>query len=564
MADVEVLSGQAAALRRRAEELALARVTDLDDDIEACSPADLRRIFHELRVHQIELEMQNEELRRTQTLLDEARARYFDLYDLAPMGYLTLSEAGLIQEANLYVAERLGLPRKALVQQPFSRFILKEDQDSFYLHRRRLADTGSPESWDLRMVDQKGTEFWAHLAAATALGPDGSLMYRVTLGDISGRKQAEAEQRRLEAMLQQSQKMESLGSLASGIAHDMNNVLGAILGLASANLELQPEGSAAFRAFQVIVRAAERGGTTVRGLLSLARQRPAEEKALDLNLLLLDEIRLLERTTLNRVELKVELCEDLLPVFGDPAALSHVFMNLLVNAVDAMPQGGTIAIRSRNLGRHQIEVTVEDTGAGMTPEVMQKALDPYFSTKEVGKGTGLGLSIAYSTVTAHHGQLLLDSELGQGTRILVQLPALDYQCGAAESRSKSGMALARCPLAVLVVDDDELIRTSMETLLQTLGHRAELASSGAEALALLQAGLEVDGVILDLNMPGLDGAATLQRLRVFRPTLPVLIATGRADQHAMALLQRHPKVQLLAKPFSLDELAGHLGQLLAP
>ena len=246
------------------------------------------------------------------------------------------------------------------------------------------------------------------------------------ISDITERVLAEEERARLQNQLQQSQKMESLGSLAGGVAHDMNNVLGAILGMASANMEAQPKGSPAYRAFDTITQAATRGGKMVRSLLSFARQSPVEERVLDLNAVLRDEVTMLERTTLGKVRLELDLAEELRPIRGDAAALTHAFMNLCVNAMDAMPEGGALTLRTRNIDSNWIEVEVEDTGTGMPREILEKAMDPFFTTKAVGKGTGLGLSLVYKTVKAHRGQVELRSEPGQGTTVRLRFPA----CGA--------------------------------------------------------------------------------------------------------------------------------------
>jgi PAS domain S-box-containing protein len=197
-------------LRQRAEELALRHAAPPPTDPESTLPAWAVEMIHELRVHQIELEMQNEELIQAQFKLEEANARYSDLYDLAPVGYFTLSESGTILEANLYAASRLGVSRGVLVQQPFHNFISRDDQDSFYLNRRKLLEIGSVENWDLRMVRQDGTQFWAHLDAVTTCEADGPLMVRLTMSDISKRKLAEDLQRRLEAELQHAQIKGSL------------------------------------------------------------------------------------------------------------------------------------------------------------------------------------------------------------------------------------------------------------------------------------------------------------------------------------------------------------------
>jgi PAS domain S-box-containing protein len=387
------------------------------------------------------------------------------------------------------------------------------------------------------------------------MGSDGKVSRLFgTLQDITERKQAAEENARLQAQLQQTQKMESLGTLAGGVAHDMNNALGAILGLATANLEVQAPGSPAYRSFETIAKAATRGGEMVRSLLSFARQGRAEDREVDLNAILREEAVLLERTILSKVQLELDLEPGLRPIRGDAGALTHAIMNLCVNALDAMPEQGTLTLRTRNLDSRWVEVLVEDTGTGMPREVLERALDPFFTTKAVGKGTGLGLSMVYSTMKAHQGQLELHSEPGRGTRVRLRFPACEP---AAKAGGQVEEAPSRDPsrsLTVLLVDDDELIQSSIQTLLQALGHAAFTASSGEESLLAIEGGLEPDVVILDMNMPGLGGSGTLPRLRVLLPEVPVLLSTGRTDQTALELAAAHPRVTLLPKPFSLKAL----------
>jgi len=379
--------------------------------------------------------------------------------------------------------------------------------------------------------------------------------------DVTERRRAEELQRSLEAQLQQSQKMESLGSLAGGVAHDMNNVLGAILALSTAHLQIQPPGSPVYQAFDTISKAAARGGKMVKSLLSLARQSPAEERELDLNALLLEEVRLLERTTLSRVRLEMDFSPGLHPILGDPSALTHAFMNLCVNAVDAMPDDGTLTLRTRNVDSRWVEVQVEDTGTGMPQHVLEKAMDPFFTTKEQGKGTGLGLSLVYSTVKAHGGQIEIHSEVGEGTQVSLRFPACEPATQPGVVAAESGPGPTRGPMTVLLVDDDELIRSSVKGILELLGHSVTTAGTGEEALAKLEAGLLPSLVILDMNMPGLGGAGTLPLLRTRCPKLPVLLATGRADSTSARLVENDPFVTLLPKPFSVAELQIHLKAL---
>ncbi len=269
----------------------------------------------------------------------------------------------------------------------------------------------TPFDTEFRVLRPDGTVIWVKANGKVLRDPKGHPRRMIGLNqDITKTKRDDEEKLKIQAQLQQSQKMESLGVLAGGVAHDMNNVLGAILGLASAHVGAQPYGSPLHQALDTICKATERGGQMVKSLLNFARQNVAEFRVLDLNAILKDESSLLEHTTLARISTRMELETDLRPILGDASALTHAILNLCVNAVDAMPGNGTLTLRSRNLPGGWIEVVVEDTGKGMPREVLEKALDPFFTTKEVGKGTGLGLSMVYRTVKAHQGHLEIQSE----------------------------------------------------------------------------------------------------------------------------------------------------------
>ena len=337
----------------------------------------------------------------------------------------------------------------------------------------------------------------------------------------------------------------------------MNNVLGAILAMATVHQHKAAADSALHRDMDTIIQACQRGGSLAKGLLGFARKNLSEEREVDLNTVVREGVSLLSQTTLQRVQLVTDLEEPACCVKGDPASLSHALMNLCVNAVDAMPDSGTLLIRARREGAKAV-LEVADTGLGMPPEVLEKALDPFFTTKPPGKGTGLGLPIVYGTVKAHRGKINIRSEPGQGTTVRIELPASE---GAAlpvapvpEAPPKPGQP----SLNLLLVDDDELIQIAIQSLLEILGHAVTTVSSGEEALTRLEAGLRPDLIILDMNMPGLGGEGTLPLIRRLLPEVPVLLATGRSNQGALDLVAAHPGVTLLAKPFTLEELRRQL------
>jgi len=383
---------------------------------------------------------------------------------------------------------------------------------------------------------------------------------RVFIGmvrDISERVQAERDRLALEEQLRHAEKLDSLGHLASGVAHDMNNVLAAILAVGQVlRLKLE-EDPGMVSALDTIIKAANRGRDLVRGLTNFARKDLRAAAPLDLNAIVRDEQALLERTLRQKVRLEVALEEPLPRFKGEAGNFGSALMNLCVNAVDAMPNGGTLTLRTRNLGDGWLELSVEDTGSGMPPEILSRALEPFFTTKELGQGTGLGLAMVHGTVKAHGGTLEIRSQPGAGTSILIRLPAL---AGAAEDSAAgaAGPAGRTKSLKVLVVDDDELILATVPLLLHHLGHQPTCAPGGEEGLAILASGLEPDVVILDLNMPGLGGEATYLRLRKAHPHLKVLIATGFMDPSTSLLLKGDPDSGSISKPFSIDELARKL------
>ncbi len=517
------------------------------------------QLYEASQAHGTELEREILERKRAEVALGESVRHYRDLFDQANEGLLIMTLDGHLSEVNQAFAEMHGYSMEEMIGFDIHALDVRreramEDRRDF---QRRMLD-GEVVRFEVAHYHKDGHIF--PLSVTTSLIELGGQSYYLAFHqDITERRQAEEDHRKLQTQLLQSQKMESLGTLAGGVAHDMNNVLGAILGLASAHIGTQPYGSPLHQALDTIVKATERGGKMVKSLLNFARQSPAEQNELDLNAILREQISLLERTTLAKVNLQLDLEPGLHPTLGDAGALTHAFMNLCVNAVDAMPESGTLTLHTRNVDREWIEVVVEDNGRGMSREVLERALDPFFTTKGVGKGTGLGLSMVYSTVTAHRGQLAIESEPGKGTRVRLLFPVCGKEAYGAEGVASAARAHPPRSLKVLLVDDDDLIQRSIQALLEVMGHTAvTTVLSGEEALAALEAGLEPDLVILDMNMPGLGGTGTLPCLRALRPAVPVLLSTGRADQTALTLASAHPGVTLLSKPFGLRELQSHL------
>jgi CheY-like chemotaxis protein/two-component sensor histidine kinase len=388
-------------------------------------------------------------------------------------------------------------------------------------------------------------------------------MVLCTFTDITERKLEEERRRRIEAQLHQILRMESLGLLAGGIAHDINNVLGSILAVATVHRRKSEEGSALRQGMETITQACLRGGTLAKSLQGFARKDLREEELLDLNDLIRNEVPLLERTTPRSIRIRTDLGYGLWQLKGDAAALGQVITSLCANAVQAMPEGGTLWLRTRNDGPHAVLLEVEDSGVGMAPEALRQAMAPYYTTKQSTTSSGLGLAIVYGTVRSHRGTIDLQSEPGRGTLVRLRFPAPLASLTEVPFPPASEGAGAAAGKRLLLVDDDPLILQSMPGMLEGLGHTTTTASSGEEALALIDQGFRPDLVILDVHMPGIGGLETLVELRRREATLPILLTTGYPSEPIQDLVREHPGVHILAKPYDAEALRRHL-QAISP
>jgi PAS domain S-box-containing protein len=449
----------------------------------------------------------------------------------------------------------------ALAIDAWERAILhSEDRAGFAAMVREAVAGRAPYAAEFRILRPDGSIRHIKSNGQVVRDPDGRPVRIIGVNqDRTAQVEAEAEHRRLQAELQQAEKLESIGSLAGGVAHDMNNVLAAILGLASALRTDFDDDDPRAASLDTITRACDRGRDVVKSLLYFARRDLEAMGPVDLNIILEEVVHLLTHTTLRRIDITKDFQEPLGLIEGDGGALSHALINLCVNAVDAMPEGGSLRLSTRREGG-RIVVRVRDTGEGMSPEVARRSIEPFFTTKPVGKGTGLGLTMVYGAVKAHKGTIDIDSQPGRGTEVRLGFPALP-QPAAGGPGPDPAQARTHGPLRILLVDDDELIRMSMGPMLGILGHEVSTAECGQEALDRLRAGLEADLVILDMNMPGLNGAQTLERLLEFRPNQQVLMATGYSDDTIAPLLAGRPNVTSLRKPFSLPEIREKLEQM---
>jgi len=374
--------------------------------------------------------------------------------------------------------------------------------------------------------------------------------------DITERKQAEVERRRLDERMAQVQKLEALGVLVAGVAHNINNVLAAIMATASLRERLVTAGKD-LEAYRLIGTACRRGRDVVKSLTHFAQPTLSSSGPLELHALITEVRVLLESTTRNRIRILEAFHGEPLWVQGEVGSLNHSLMNLCLNALDAMPDGGTLTFRTALPAEGWIAVSVEDTGAGMTPEILARVTEPFFTTKAVGKGTGLGLSMTHGVIKAHGGVLEIASVAGQGTTVTFRLPRIPMPVPPPTvEASVSPLG----PRTVLLVDDDEDVRFLVARMLKNAGLQTTAVAGGAEALASLTSGPLPDLIILDQNMPRMDGVQTMEKIRALGIEAPILISSGQPDIEAWSCFKQ-PRVAVISKPFEMEELLAKLAKV---
>ncbi len=465
--------------------------------------------------------------------------------------------------------------------------------------------TGRDYSIEYRNIWPDGSQHWVDVRARAVRRPDGSIKSLVGVSsDITARKVAEIEREallaqlaaertalaeltatleqrveqrtadlmkevaareRAQEQLRQAQKMETIGQLTGGVAHDFNNLLMAVMGNLDLLRKRLPDDPRMHRLIDGALQGAERGASLTQRLLAFARQQDLRAVAVDLRTLIQGMIDLLQRSLGPRVALRLELPEGLPPARVDANQLELAVLNLAINARDAMPDGGSIDVKvaeyqasgdpTLKAGRY-LKLSVIDTGKGMTPEILKRAIEPFFSSKSLGKGTGLGLSMVHGLAVQLGGALQLSSTAGKGTTATLLLPVATA-VPEIESPMHKQQKVNRSAV-ILFVDDDPLIAMSTTEMLEDLGHHVIGASSGLHALDILKSEQPIDLMVTDHAMPGMTGIELAAASREVRPSLPILLATGYAE------LPEGTQVDLprLAKPYHQDQLRDRLDQLL--
>jgi PAS domain S-box-containing protein len=662
------------ALRKRAEEQVAGDLSVADTSV---SGADVQALLQDLQVHQIELELQNEELLLAQAELKAVLEQYRDLYDYAPVGYFTFDQGGFIRKINLTGAAMLMIERQRLIDRRFQLYLTNETRGSFTEFLERVFQTTTRQTCEVVLHIEEGKPVFIRIEAEASEGgllclaavtnitelkqmtqtqaerdvlrtlvqtipdliwlKDADGVYQfcnpmfehffgAPAADIIGRtdydfvdkeladlfrendRKAAAvgkpskneeditfaddghhafletiktpmfdsdgkligvlgiarditELKTLEAQLLQSQKMEAVGQLAGGVAHDFNNILTAIIGFSSL-MEMQMEKDSPLRDnLSHVLAAADRAADLTRSLLAFSRKQIMKFQPVNLSRIIKNIEKFLQRIIGEDIAFKMIFHQDLLTVNADCGQIEQVLMNLAVNARDAMPHGGMLTIETGfalmdtdfikthgfgEAGEYAL-VTITDSGAGMDEITRKRLFEPFFTTKELGKGTGLGLSIVYGIVKQHNGFVGVESEQGAGTTFSIYLPLIktDIEGKAAHTDE----ILRKGTETILLVDDDVLVLDLAETVLDQSGYTVITALNGLDAVKIFSENREmIDLVILDVIMPKMNGKEALAEIRKIRPDIKAIFISGYTTDiiHSRGMLDE--SMEFIAKP----------------
>lgn len=536
-------------------------------------------MIRELRLRkaiQSDLEARNTELSRHKQLLEAQ-------YDATQEGILVVSPSDRrIFSWNHRFTEIWKVPQDILLSGDERRLFahaleVVEDPEAFSQAVSRLyADPEATQQDLLRMKDGRTlVRFTTPVRYGSRSKPERMWFFR----DITELKDAQEKHESMQARLFQSQKMEAIGQLAGGVAHDFNNSLGVILGAAElAGIEDIPATTRSY--LDMIVTSAQRASSLTRKLLSFSRQGSASMAPIDAKDVVQDTVSLLRSSLDRRIAIQVEDETEWALIEGDKGLLQNALMNLGINASHAMPEGGTLAFGLRAVdleaeycqaspfelvpGKY-LEVSVRDTGCGIAPEHLPRIFEPFFTTKEDGKGTGLGLASVYGAVQDHRGAVSVYSRLGIGTIFRIVLPLLEDALSLGKQDSSLHPDdLPTGTATVLLVDDEEMMRRTATLMLEGLGYRVLTASDGLEALALFRdRGERIDLILLDMIMPRKGGIETLKAIRNTFPSFPVVICSGFSRPGDLETLQTLGISAILPKPYLRSQLAQAVAAALA-
>ncbi|HEV8160188.1 MAG TPA: PAS domain S-box protein [Pyrinomonadaceae bacterium] len=513
------------------------------------------------------------ERKKADRLLRLAEANYRNLVESSPV-IVYLAEP-FPPFAPIYVSPNInwfGYTTEEWFEKPdtWLNLIHEEDREYVLSTTEAAMQQGLDTDLEYRIISRDGTIYWLHDKGRFVSDDKGKRVgWQGVIIDVT-------ETKRLEEQLKQSQKLESVGRLAGGIAHDFNNMLTAINGYSELTLRALESDNPLRHNIEEIKKAGERSALLTHQLLAFSRRQVLQPVVLDLNEIITDTSKMLERMIGEDVELVIALEPETGLVNVDPGQLSQIIMNLAVNARDAMPQGGRLTIETANIflepddARQKVGIlpgayvmlAVCDTGDGIDDKILQHIFEPFFTTKNIGKGTGLGLSTVYGIVKQSGGNIEVDSKVGAGATFRIYLPRVAEQSEAAEIKDTSA-ELPSGTETILLVEDEELVRNLSREILETCGYTVIEARNGLEALEVCENGnCKINLLMTDVVMPQMGGRELAEKLTEKLPSLKILFTSGYTNEGMVRNGVIETSTNFIQKPFTFDALARKVRELL--
>jgi PAS domain S-box-containing protein len=510
------------------------------------------------------------ERKQAEEALRESEEKFRKIFDDGPVGMVMAGKDYRFIRVNAAFCRMLGYSASELTSLTFKDIThpehLHEDSKSVM----QVVNGEIPRYCTEKRYIRKDKEtVWGALTLSAIRSNDGQLLYCLAMiEDITERKRAQEEKDRLQQQLQQSQKLEAIGTMAGGIAHDFNNILSAMLGFTELVRSEIPEDSESYENLTEVVRAGQRARDLVSQILSFTRKAQTEKSVISLVTIVSEALKFTRSIIPSHITIQQNFAVSAEhSILADPTQMHQIMLNLCINAADAMPDGGVLEIsleesqvQTENRpeqtllpsGRY-LKLTVRDSGVGMTPDVLERVFEPYFTTKQAGKGTGMGLAVVHGVVKEHGGNITVSSEVGKGTAVTVWLPVAE---AASRTPVVSAPVITTGSGSILFVDDETVIVNLQRTQLNRWGYRVTATASSATALDMFRANPQgFDLVITDLTMPGITGIKLAEAIHEISPSTPIVLCTGFDEGISRENARMIGIRAILSKPISGAELS---------